>query len=101
MATTQQKVLATFQDWVLFLKSPETFRAHSVSGDIILFVSSQRGRLEAGNLAVILVFVPLATSGGTTSSGWAGWSFTNGFSGPTGLRDFRETDPWSSGLANP
>ena len=42
-----------------FLESPETFRAYS--GDIILFVSSKRRRLEARNFAVIFIFIPFTT----------------------------------------
>ena len=33
----------------------------SISGDIILFVSSKRRRLEARNFAVILIFIPFTT----------------------------------------
>ena len=32
-----------------------------VSGDIILFVSSKRRRLEARNFAVIFIFIPFTT----------------------------------------
>ena len=32
-----------------------------ISGDIILFVSSKRRRLEARNFAVILIFIPFTT----------------------------------------
>ena len=42
-----------------FLESPETFRAYS--GDIILFVSSKRRRLEARNFAVIFIFISFTT----------------------------------------
>ena len=43
----------------LFLESPETFRAYS--GDIILFASSKRRRLEARNFAVTFIFIPFTT----------------------------------------
>ena len=32
-----------------------------ISGDIILFVSSKRGRLETRNFAVIFIFIPFTT----------------------------------------
>ena len=42
-----------------FSKDPTLFGR--ISGDIILFVSSKRRRLEAGNFAVILIFIPFTT----------------------------------------
>ena len=39
-----------------FLKVPKLFGR--ISGDIILFVSSKRRRLEAQNFAVIFIFIP-------------------------------------------
>ena len=74
-----------------FSKVPKLFGR--ISGDIILFVSSKRTRLEAQNSAVILIFIPFTTYKETSFTEWAGRSFTNGFSGPKSLRDFRETGP--------
>ena len=65
-----------------------------VSGDIILFVSSKRRRLETRNFAVILIFIPFTTYEKTSFTESAGRSSRNGFSGPNGFRDFRETGPW-------
>ena len=42
-----------------FSKVPKLFGR--ISGDIILFISSKRWRLEARNLAVIFIFIPFAT----------------------------------------
>ena len=42
-----------------FSKVPRLFGR--ISGDIILFVSSKRRRLEARNIAVILIFIPFTT----------------------------------------
>ena len=42
-----------------FSKVPKLFGR--ISGDIILFVSSKRGRLEARNFAVIFIFIPSTT----------------------------------------
>ena len=42
-----------------FSKVPKLFG--SISGDIILFVSSKRRRLEARNFAVIFIFIPFTT----------------------------------------
>ena len=39
-----------------FSKGPKLFGR--ISGDIILYVSSKRRRLEARNFAVILIFIP-------------------------------------------
>ena len=44
----------------LFLKSPETFFGR-ISGDVVLFISSKPGRLEARNFAVIFTFIPFTT----------------------------------------
>ena len=49
-----------------------------ISGDIILFVSLKRRRLEARNFAVILIFIPFTTYEKTSFTEWAGHSFTNG-----------------------
>ena len=42
-----------------FSKVPKLFGR--ISGDIILFVSSKRKRLEARNFAVIFIFIPFTT----------------------------------------
>ena len=42
-----------------FSKVPKLFGR--ISGDIILFVSSKRRRLEARNFAVTFVFIPFTT----------------------------------------
>ena len=42
-----------------FSKVPKLFGR--ISGDIILYVSSKRRRLEARNFAVILFFIPFTT----------------------------------------
>ena len=42
-----------------FSKVPKLFRR--ISGDMILFVSSKRRRLEERNFAVILIFIPFTT----------------------------------------
>ena len=76
-----------------FSKVPKLFGR--ISGDIILFVSSKRRRLEARNFAVILIFIPFTTYEKTSFTEKAGGSFTNGFSGPKSSRDFRETGPRS------
>ena len=46
------------------------------------------------NFAVILIFIPFTTYEKISFGEWAGRSFTNGFSGPKSLRDFRKTGPW-------
>ena len=74
-----------------FSKVPKLFGP--ISGDIILFVSSKRRRLEARNFAVILIFIPFTTYEKTSFTEKAGRSFTNGFSDPKSSRDFRETGP--------
>ena len=58
--------LTTLASWGPFLESPELFG--STSGDIILFASSKRRRLEARNFAVILIFIPLTTYEKTIST---------------------------------
>ena len=75
-----------------FQKVPKLFGP--ISGDIILFVSSKRRRLEARNFAVIFIFIPRTTYEKTGFTEQAGRSFTNDFSDPKSSRDFRETDPW-------
>ena len=42
-----------------FSKVPHIFGR--ISGDIYLFVSSKRRRLEARNFAIILIFIPFTT----------------------------------------
>ena len=74
-----------------FSKDPKLFGRISV--DIILLVSLKRRRLEARDFAVFLDFIPFATYEKTSFTEYAGWSFTNGFSGPKSFREFRETAP--------
>ena len=50
---------ARFVPGARFSKVPNLFGG--ISGDIILFVSSKRRRLEARNFAVILIFIPFTT----------------------------------------
>ena len=40
---------------------PVSRKSRNFLGDIILFVSSKRRRLEARNVAVILIFIPFTT----------------------------------------
>ena len=47
------------QPGACFSKVPKHFER--ISGDIILFVSSKRRRLEARNFAVIFIFTPFTT----------------------------------------
>ena len=82
-----------------FSKVPTLF-GH-VSGDIILFVSSKWRRLEARNFAVSLIFIPFTTYEKTSFTESAGRSSRNGFSGPNGFRDFRETGPSCDMLMRP
>ena len=51
------------------------------SGEIILFVSSKRRRLEARNFAVIFIFIPFTRYEKTSFTELAAHSFTTGFSG--------------------
>ena len=67
----------------------------------ILVVSSKRKRLEAENLAVISIFIPFTAYEKTSFTEEAGRSFTNGFSGPKSVRDFRETGPTGPFLESP
>ena len=60
-----------------FSKVPKLFGRISV--DIIRFVYSKRRRLEAGNFAVILLFIPFTTYEKPSFTELAGWSLTNGF----------------------
>ena len=64
-----------------------------ISGDIMLFVSSKRRRLEAQIFEFILIFIPSTTCEKTSFIELASRSFTNGFLGPKSFRDFRETGP--------
>ena len=50
-----------------------------ISGDIILFVSSRLMLLEARNLAIILILIPVTTYEKTSYTESAGRSFKNGF----------------------
>ena len=52
-----------------------------ISGDLILFVSSKRRRLEARNVAVIFIFISCTTCKKTSFTEQAGRSSTKGFSG--------------------
>ena len=74
-----------------FSKVPKLFGC--ISGDIIVFVSSKRRRLEARNFAGIFYFYSLYNIWKTSFTEQAGRSFTNDFSGPKSSRDFRETGP--------
>ena len=67
-----------------------------ISGDIIFFVSSKRRRFEAWNFAFMLIFIPFTTYESSRLTELAGRSFTNGFSGPESVRDFRETGTCTS-----
>ena len=42
-------------------QGPVSRKSRNFSGDIILFVSSKRRRLEARNFAVIFIFIPFTT----------------------------------------
>ena len=100
MAFRARKVLGTFEkqaSGACFSKVPKFFGR--ILGDIILFVSSKRRRLEARNFAVI--FIPLTTCEKISFTEKAGRNFTNGFSGPKCFRDFRETGPWDPFLESP
>ena len=72
---------------------PVPRKSRLFSGDMILFVSSKRRRLEARNFAVTLIFIPFTTYEKTSFTESAARSSRNGFSGPYGYRDFRETGP--------
>ena len=72
-----------------FSKVPNLFGR--VSGDIILFVSSKRRRLEAQNFAVFFSCFPFTTHEKTSPAESAVRSLTNGFSGPKSFWDLRET----------
>ena len=63
-----------------------------ISGDIILFVSSKRKRLEARNFAVIFILILITIYWKTRFTEKAGRGFKSGFSGAKSSRDFRE--PW-------
>ena len=86
-------VIVMFGPGARFSKVPRLFGR--ISGDIILFVSSKRRCTEARNFADILIFISYTTYEKISFTEWAGRSFTNGFSGPKSLRDFRETGPSS------
>ena len=72
-----------------FSKVPKLFGR--VSGEIILFVSSKRRRLEAQNFAVFFSCFQFTTHEKTSPAELAVPSLTNGFSGPKSFWDFRET----------
>ena len=62
VAFPARKVLGAFEKrapGACFSKVPKPFGR--ISGDIILFVSSKRRRLEARNFAVIFVFIAFTT----------------------------------------
>ena len=102
MAFRARKVFGTFEKrapGARFSKVPKLFGR--ISGDIILFVSSKRRRLEARNFAVILVFILFATYEMTSFTEQAGRSFTNGFSDAKSFRDFREKGPRPRFLESP
>ena len=65
------------------------------SADIILFVSSKRRCSVTWKFAVIFIFILFTTYEKISFTEWGGRSFTTGFSSPKGLRDFRETGPWT------
>ena len=48
-----------FEPGARFSKVPNVFG--TISGDMILFVSSKQRRLEARNFALILIFIPFTT----------------------------------------
>ena len=56
-----------------FSKVPNLFGR--ISGDLILFVSSKRRRLEARNFSIVLIFIPFTTYEKTSR-------FRNGFTCP-------------------
>ena len=74
---------------------PVSRKSRDFSGDIILFVSSKRRCFVTWNFALILIFTPVTTYKKISFTEWAGRSFTNGFSGPKSLPDFRETGAWT------
>ena len=74
-----------------FSKVPRLFGR--IAGDLVLFVINVPRRLEIRNFAPILIFISFTTYEKIRFKEWAGRSFTNGFSGPKSLRDFRETGP--------
>ena len=65
---------------------PVSRKSRNFSGDIIIFVSSKRRRLEARNLAVILIFIPYNI--------WKDPLYRISSSGPKSFRDFREASLW-------
>ena len=66
-----------------FSKVPKLFGR--ISGDIILFLSSKRRRLEARNLAVILIFIPFTTYQKPRISGLEFYEWPFGFGKFSGL----------------
>ena len=54
-----QSILDQLGSGARFSKVPKLFGG--ISGDIILFVSSQLSRLEARNFLVIFIFIPFTT----------------------------------------
>ena len=65
---------------------PVSRKSRNFWGDIIIFVSSKRRRLEARNLAVILIFIPYNI--------WKDQLYRISSSGSKGFRDFREAGLW-------
>ena len=94
----------TYNQCVVVLKRWDNFGCHFIisnyvtqnfSADIILFVSSKQRSSVTWKFAVIFIFIPFTTYEKISFTEWGDRSFTNGFSGPKGLRDFRETGPWT------
>ena len=82
----------SFKPRTRFSKVPKAFGR--ISGDVIVFVFSKRGCLEAPNFAVILIFIPFITYEMTSFTEQAGGSFTNDFLSPKSFRHFRDKGPW-------
>ena len=76
-----------------FSKVPKLF-GH-ISGDIILFVSSKRRRLEARKFAFILIFIPFTKYEKNGFTELAGRSFTNGFFGSEQFSGLSRNEPKS------
>ena len=68
-------------------------RLGCISGDIILFVSSERRLYEARNFAVIFMFIPFTTFVKTSFTELAYRSFTNGLSGRKRFGTFEKGAP--------
>ena len=74
-ARAAQQVVTEFFSFLCpgarFSKVPILFG--SISGDMILFLSSKRRRLEAQNFAVALTFIPFTTYEKTRPQLFKGW----------------------------